>query len=612
MALMRFVLACVLASSACRLHAEEERVACPIVPRPKQYEAEGRTASLLSADEAAIVLGSSASPPERYAAEYLQTQIERRFHRKLPMHEEAKVPGHVRQVFLLGQVGTNAWLKRLCETHQLDLSQESPGPDGFVLKCIDDGAHQIVMVGGSNPRGVIYGQHALFDLFERRGEEVVFPVVSVRDWPSIAWRGRPHSVLKQHLEPGALDAYLRSRINFTDVRDDPDVQPTIIFPPRKASMGLPAGKPLDVPLIERMIEESHRRGLFVYGTASCAVSRERIGEAIKTFEQLVELGVDGLWISFDDVGAGESAPELIRRVLELGARHGITDRRIAITPPLEEYQHIDKEFNRLAASEWGLDEAQWLFTRVPCAQDAQTARRIGIQSLPGWWHNLVNIRGGFLHNGDVLCSLRADGKPAYVDIQPLRNGWHHPDYEQIRDAPSNSDCALLWGVVGGWPEEYQAAALGFWAWEPAGHEWQQTRRAIYRYVYGPSQVDTAEAFDDTLAKLKDLFELPPWRFEPNRGWPPRLKHVGDRAKALELIARLERLQEVLQQRAPPETALDPGRLERVYLEPMRATLAYARTMAGLEYPEYTAGELETQMIGLIEAGRVDEAKELLA
>ncbi|NLX99513.1 MAG: hypothetical protein GXY83_25540 [Rhodopirellula sp.] len=612
MASVRCVLLLVFVGSIRLSPCNAETSPCPIVPHPKQYQETGRTATLLAGDAAVIAIGSDASPPERYAAECLRDQIERRFQRKLSICDESQVAESIRQVFLLGQVGTSAWLKRLQQTKRLDLSEQSPGPDGFVIECFDDGGRQVVVVGGSNPRGVIYGQHALFDLLSHQGDAVVFPVVSVRDWPSIAWRGRPHSVLKQHLQPGALDAYLRSRINFTDVRDDPDVPATIIFPPRKASMGLPAGKPLDVPLIKRMIAQSQRRGLFVYGTVSCAVPRERIGEAIKTFEELIALGVDGLWISFDDVGPGESAPELIRQVLQFGARHGITGRRIAITPPPEEYQHIDKQFNHLAATEWGLAEAQWLFTRVPCAEDAQTARRLGMKTLPGWWHNLVNIRGGFLHNGDVLCSLRADGKPAYVDIQPLRNGWHRPDYDQIRDAPSNTDCALLWGVVGGWPEEYQVGALGFWAWEPAAHDWPQTRRAIYRYVYGPSQVDTAETLDDTLAKLKDLFDLPGWRFEPNRGWPPRLKQIADRPKALALIAELEPLLAALQQRAPAETAIDPGRLESIYLEPMRATLSYARKMAQLEYPEYTAADLEPRMIDLIEAGREEEAEKTLA
>ena len=60
----------------------------------------------------------------------------------------------------------------------------------------------MVIVGGSNDRGVIYGQDALFDLLHREGGGIVIPPVSVRDRRA-AWRGRPHLVLRQHLVPGA-------------------------------------------------------------------------------------------------------------------------------------------------------------------------------------------------------------------------------------------------------------------------------------------------------------------------------------------------------------------------------------------------------------------------
>jgi len=614
----RLTLTCLLAAIGPLASAGQEQAPCPIVPIPKEYHDSGRTATLKSADSVAIVVGEKATEPEHYAAECLQAQIERRFQRKPAVCREDDVPDAAGQVLLLGQVDTNAWLGRFCKQHKVELSADSPGHDGFVIRCLDDGPRQIVLIGGSNARGVIYGQNAFFDLLRREPDKVVFPVVSVRDWPSIAWRGRPHSVLKQHLVPGALDAYLRARLNFTDVRDDPDVKPTIVFPARKASMGLPAGRELDMPLVSRMISQSHRRGLFVYGTVSCAVTTEQISDAVKTFQELIDLGVDGLWISFDDTGAGENAPELISRVLQLGAEHGMTGRRIAITPPPKEYQTIDMEFNRKAATEWGLADAQWMFTRVPCAQDAATARRIGISGLPGWWHNLVNMRGGFLHNGGVVCPLRKDGRPGYMNMEPLSQGWGRPEYDKLRDAPEHTTSVHLWGVVGGWPEEYELGALGLWAWAPDSHNWQEIRGAVYRQVYGPSMEKTARAFDDRLSDLKDLFHLPPWRYwqprggRPFAGWPCRLRLLKDRAQAIALIDELQQLLAALRQGAPGETAIDPARLESVYLEPMQATLAYARKMALLDYPEYTLPDFERTMIRLIDQKRTDEAEKLLA
>jgi hypothetical protein len=584
---------------------------CPLVPLPKSYRDHGQAWPLGGADRAAIVVGRQATEPERYAAECLQAHLQRRFKRQVAVVVETEVPEAARQVFLLGQRTTNAWLDQLCRDRQIELGATAPGEDGFVIEMLEDGPRQVVVVGGSNPRGVIYGQHALFDLLRPAGDGASIPRVSVRDWPSIAWRGRPHSVLHQHLVPGAMDAYARSRINFIDVRDDPRVKAGLYLPPRKASMGFPAGVPIDRDPVKRVIDEGHRRGMFVYGTVSCAVGEKEFPAVIRTFEELLELGVDGLWISFDDTGAGSNAAEIIRRVLDLGQRHGMSGRKIAITPPAGDYEVIDRPFNRMAAAVPGMEQAQWMFTRVPCAADAAMARQVGIQRLPGWWHNLVEIDGGFLHNGDILCTLRADQKPAYVNIQPLTSGWHRPSYDQLRDAPRHTDTVLLWGVVNGWPEEYEVGALGLWAWNPQGHDWTALRRSIYRYVFGPSQEKNVAEFDDKLTALKALFHLPSWQFEPNHGWPCRLKRPEDRPQALALIDELAELARRIRSQAPAETALDPARLETVYLEPLDTTLVYARKMASLDYPEQSLSDFEDAMYQRIDAADWPAAEKML-
>ncbi|MDZ7617541.1 MAG: alpha-glucuronidase family glycosyl hydrolase [Patescibacteria group bacterium] len=586
--------------------------ACPIVPVPKVYRDLGRTVTLQAADAAAIVVGKNASETEHYAAERLQELLERRFKLQLPILAEDDVKDNVRQVILLGQRSTNELLDAICREQKLDLSPTSPGHDGFLIEVVEQAGRQMFVIGGSNARGVMYGQDVFFDLVSRESEQVVFRAVSLRDWPSIPWRGRPHSVLRHHLVPGAMDAYVRARLNFTDVRDDPNAEETLVFEARKASMGCPAGVPLDEANMSRHIANSHRRGFFVYGTVSCAVAQEQFDAVTKTFQELIALGVDGLWISFDDTGAGGDGPEMVRRVLALGREHDMSGRAIAITPPLEEYQHIDKPFNHTVAAIPGMEDALWLFTRAPCKEDAETARRIGLKSLPGWWHNLVNIDGGFLHNGDVVVPLRRDNRPGYLNLQPLSSGWHRPDYEQLRDAEQNTDTVLLWGICGGYPEEYQMTALGLWAWDPARHNWDDVRTAVYRYVYGPSLVDTARRFDDELAELKSLFHLPAWRYYQRPGWPPRLKQPEDREKALSLLAELEKLRATLAEKAPAETAIDPARLESVYLEPMAATLDYGRRMAMLDYPDDALASLEERMLALLEAGDEAAVEQILA
>jgi len=567
---------------------------CPLVPIPKSYQDHGRTWQLLGPEQTAIVIGAHASEPERYAAERLQTHIERRFKRRLPIVAEAALPEAVRQVFLLGQRSTNSWLDQFCGKQKIDLGSAAPGEDGFVIECLEDQGRQVVIVGGSNPPGVIHGQNALFDLMRAEAGQVVWPVVSIRDRPSLRWRGRPHWRMRMHLIPGVFDCYARYRLNFTDVRDADT-------PDGYAAMGFPPGFKIDVPATRQVLDEAHRRAMFVYGTVSCGVKSDRYDAALGTFVELIELGVDGIWISLDDSGAGEDAPQIVRRALELGVRNGMTGRRTAITQPAGSYNIIDTEFNRLTAAIPEYAAAQWFFTRPPCQQDLEATRKLGLMLPPAWWHNLFTIRGGFLHNGNAIQSVRADGRPAYLDMQPLSEGWGSPKYDQLREAAEYTDTAMLWALYDGWPEEYEVGAMGIWAWNPAGHDWARTRRAVYADVYGPAQAETAATFDDTLSELKGLFEMPVRHYTPNKGWPPRLKQVRDRQRALELLDRLEPLCAVLQGRAPAETLLDPVRLNTVYLEPMQATLAYARKMTQLDYPEYTLGPgLEAKMIELYE------------
>lgn len=596
--------------------------ACPLVPVPKSYRDYGRTWQLLAPDQAAIVLGAHAGEPEHYAAERLQTHIERRFRRRIPVVAEAALTESVRQVFLLGQRSTNAWLDRLCREQKIEVEDRRPpapradsGPrsvpptmeDGFVIECLEDQSRQVVMVGGSNPQGVIYGQNALFDLMRAEADQVVWPVVSVRDWPSLRWRGRPHWRMRVHLAPGVFDSYARYRLNFTDVRDADT-------PDGYAAMGFPPGFKIDVPATKEVLDEAHRRGMFVYGTVSCGVKSDRYDAALGTFAELMELGVDGIWISLDDSGSGEDALQIVRRALELGAQHGMTGRRTAITQPVGSYNIIDTDFNRLTAAIPEYAAAQWFLTRPPCREDWEATRKLGLKLPPAWWHNLFTIRGGFLHNAYAIQSVRADGKPAYLDMRPLSEGWGSPTYEQLRDAAEYTDTAMLWALYDGWPEEYEVGAMGIWAWNPAGHDWARTRRVVYADVYGPAQAEAAVAFDDALSELKGLFEMPVRHYTPNKGWPPRLKQLCDRPRALELLDRLEPLGAALRERAPAETLLDPARLNTVYLEPMQATLAYARKMAQLDYPEYTLGPgIEEKMIELYEdRGQAEVEKEVAA
>lgn len=566
---------------------------CPIIPVPKVYTERGQTTELLGPDDAAIVLGSAASEPERYAAERLQALILRRFQRTLPIVSEGDLKA--RQVLLLGQRATNAWLDRLCRKRSLDLSASSPGHDGFILEVLEEPGQQLILIGGSDPRGVIYGQDAFCDLLRPDGARVVFPIVSVRDWPSIAWRGRPYPDLRRHALPGVFDAYIRARFNFIDLRDAPR--------PR-GQFGFAPGAALNRQEIGEVITQAHRRGIFVYGTVSCSQADQEPEKAERTFAEMRELGADGFWLSFDDTGAPPGAPALVERILKFARGLGIEGRCIATTPPIGAYERPATDYARRMAKVPGFDAATWFFTCVPNRAMADAAREVGLKN-PGWWHNWPSWDQGFLSKGEGYPYLRTDDRPAYMELRPLSAGWHSPSYDDLRNAAQYTNTVMFWRYFA---EEYAAGVLGIWAWHPEKHDWGRTREAVYRYVFGPSMAMAAREFDEALAELKTHFVLPRAML-PGIDWPPRLKEPARLPQALGLLDRLDSLLAKLEAGAPEATLIPPARLHECYLEPMRATVQVARLTATLELPDSSYAELERRVGELLVADKPAEAEQ---
>ncbi|MDO5114036.1 MAG: glycoside hydrolase family 20 zincin-like fold domain-containing protein [Planctomycetia bacterium] len=585
----------------------------PVIPIPKWWQNMEETWEIIP-EKTVIALLPSASPQEEYAARRLRQHLQNRFKISIPVVTHETVPENIDTVLFLG---TRIPFSSL------------PLPDqanGFTIDFQKKENGRYALVHGVDGQGVLYGGEALFDLMRKTSQGgVEMRLFQIRDWPSLVWRGRPHFVLMQNLLPGTLDAYLRARINYTDVRDNPNYKVNIYYPDRAAPMGFPPGVALDRENVGKMIRESQKRGMFVYGCVAAASNKNAGGiiagfdkldetrlyeDVNETFESLLELGVDGLWLSFDDIGQGNEPEKAIANFLQLGKKHGLSGRKLAYTPPLGDYQKIDTPFNHEAAKIPGFASIQWFFTRVPCAEDREMCQSLGLELPPAWWHNLIHLRPGFLNNANIAVTLREGHvekpaisaventpytwsdypaeipRPAYLELQPLSHGWHHPAYDNVRNVTDFTDNVMLWCIGGGWPEEYLVAMFGYWAWAPETHDWEKTQRAIYSYVFGPEMAGSAQKFDETLVELKKLFDLPVRIFGPNKGWPCRLKDRANREKALVKIAELERLAALLTEKAPELSALDPQRLEIIYLEPMRATAEYARKMATLDYPEY--------------------------
>lgn len=566
-----------------------------IVPKPKEIKFLGGAVAL---DAAAIVIGDKASEPEKYAAETLRKTVKKRFGVDWPVIRESADTKSCKALIVLGQRDTNRLLDQLCRAWKVDLSANSPGHDGYVIKMGTAQGRNVIVVGGSEPRGVVYGQDTLAQLISRQGGKLIAARASVRDWPSIPWRGRPATFVGQYTRPGLMDVLAQARINFIDIRDADSVY------------GTPPGRKLDKELIKNVIHEAHRRGFFVYGTVNCAVYPKEHDAAIGTFQEMIDLGVDGLWISVDDPGGDDRVGtqyDLIKRVIDLGRKHGMTGRKIAICPGKESYKAIVTETNRKTAKLPGMADALYFFTVVPSEQALRDARSVGIRSRPCWWHNWPRPRGGFTHAGNV--SQRASGKPSYTEPMPMSEGWHNPTWDQLADAGKYCDAVMPWGGSG-WGMEMVAPVIGWWGWSPESLDWNAVRARLYRTIYGPDQVQAAFAFDDRLAEIKSLFVMAPDESgmkTQQSSWPPILRNQADRQKVKDLLTEMDAYLKQLEANAPGKTELDASYLQEYYLEPARAQIDAARLIVDLPRPEYWWAAHEARVLTAVKSGALEQA-----
>ncbi len=556
-----------------------------LVPRPKQAAWSAGPGVVLAKGKVAIVVGDRATPPEAYAAEQLQKSVLKRFGERWPVAAEGRTPGDAEIVVLLGQRATHARLNEQCREHKIDLGTIPDLEDAYAIEVTRDEGRTIVAIVGKGARGVIYGQDTLFQMLVEGDDGVALHAASVRDWPTVPMRGRPQTSVSAYQRAGELDLYAMSRINFIDLRS--------------GIYAFEVNEKLDRKQITQVIGEAHRRGMIVYGTVNCAVPREEHAAVMKMFGEFIELGVDGLWVSFDDKGPGEAPEELVGAVVKLGAAHGMTRNLLAITPPKGAYQEVLTDFNRRIMKVEGMAEALWFWTHVPCAADLEDARSIGMTTKPSWWHNWTRPHSGFTHMSSA--SLLAGGRRSYLPVPTLAEGWHSPTYEALREAGLNAQAIMPWGG-NGWGQYYVVPVIGWWGWDAEVHDFDATRRRIYGIVFGRDQVEPAAAFDDALLEAESKFRYAAADGEWVPTWPPRLKDETDRAEVLSALDKADGLMKRIAAGAAKQTMLDGEELREDYLEPMRREAEFGRNEAQMAYPEYGWIGHQRELLGALYAG----------
>jgi len=147
-----------------------------LLPAPKEVRlGEGK---LLIKPSTTILISNS---EDRFAAETLQEEIRDRVGAKLAIETAESAPkttGHI-SLGRLTDRGLHAYLE------SQGVKTDDVPSQGYVIRVNENG----VIVAARTAQGLFYGVQTLRQLLHREGKSFAIPVVIIRDWPSMEWRG---------------------------------------------------------------------------------------------------------------------------------------------------------------------------------------------------------------------------------------------------------------------------------------------------------------------------------------------------------------------------------------------------------------------------------------
>jgi len=144
----------------------------PLLPKPQEIRYGG---GWLTVNSLAIRFGSQPSAEDRFAANQLSSALSAVAQTRVPIREA-------------GLNGPAVVLTRDGKDAPLPLANEPTGPDSresYTLKVTPSGAE----IRARSSAGLFYGVQTLVQMVEGTGNQAVLPVVEVRDWPVLAYRG---------------------------------------------------------------------------------------------------------------------------------------------------------------------------------------------------------------------------------------------------------------------------------------------------------------------------------------------------------------------------------------------------------------------------------------
>ncbi len=164
------VVGCLLGSIACAEHS-------PLLPRPQQVQ---YGSDVVSLREMRIEFSSPPNNEDQFTAQQLSAWLRVKTGRETMIEAYGNSGGDKGLTIMLDREGS--------KDEPLALPGDKPGPnsqEAYELSVTQQG----VTIRARSSAGTYYGAQTLRQLVEGEGAQAVIPVVEVRDWPSLAFRG---------------------------------------------------------------------------------------------------------------------------------------------------------------------------------------------------------------------------------------------------------------------------------------------------------------------------------------------------------------------------------------------------------------------------------------
>ncbi len=174
-----FILAaipCFLLSGA---HRADAQAAPLIFPIPQQMELSNEIFTL--DQTVSIVVPPEASEKDLFLARFLVREMSDRYGLALAIETRADIPADRRSVIM--GAADNPLIRRYSGDHQLDLTKDNPGSEGYFLQ-VDKSR---IVIAGSDDQGAFFGLQSLRQLIQA-GAGTKVQGLKVKDWPNLPFR----------------------------------------------------------------------------------------------------------------------------------------------------------------------------------------------------------------------------------------------------------------------------------------------------------------------------------------------------------------------------------------------------------------------------------------